>query len=182
MKQNKTMSTNKSLSEIRSTAVKVEVVSTCVWTHTAPHTSIDVFEGTLLFVRALLSCIAYNHDHKVISIFVTTRESGDWMYRRPLEANDLASLGVYQFFSEVPAMMARAFGIHSRGFFKLRNEDSREAMLNELTHIEVDFNQSIERGLTEYRNSIVSSDDKVVEQSSTIADAVDALNNTNQNS
>jgi hypothetical protein len=183
VKQNKTMSTNKSLSEIRTTAVKVEVVSTCVWSHTAPTTSIDTYEGTLLFVRALLSCIAYNHDAKFTSIFVTTRESGDWMYRRPLEANELLSLGVYQFFAEVPAMMARAFGIHSRGFFKLRNEDSREAMLNELTHIEVDFNQSIERGLMEYRSSIVSSNDKVVEQSSTAADVFDPIDDsTNQNS
>ena len=177
------MSTNKSLSEIRTNAVKVEIVSTCVWAHTEPHTTIDTFEGTLMFVRAMLSSIAYNHDAKVISIFVTTRESGDWMYRRPLEAKDLASLGVYQFFAEVPAMLAKAFGIHSRGFFKLRNEDSREAMLNELTHIEVDFNQSIERGLTEYRNSIVSSNDKVVEQSSTAADVFDPIDDsTNQNS
>jgi hypothetical protein len=148
VKQNKTMSTNKSLSEIRSNAVKVEVVSTCVWTHTAPHSSIDTFEGTLMFVRAMLSCIAYNHDAKVISVFVTTRESGDWMYRRPLEANDLMSLGVYQFFAEVPAMMARAFGLHSSGFFGNKSKDARDEQMLQLTRIEVDFNQSVERGLT----------------------------------
>ena len=166
---------NKSLLEIRTTAVKVEVVSTCVWSHTTPSTSIDTFEGTLMFLRALLSCIAYNHDSKVISIFVTTRESGDWMYRRPLEANDLLSLGVYQFFAEVPAMMAKAFGIHANGFFVCKSKERRDEQMQELTRIEVDFNQSIERGLSEYRNSIVSPSDKVAEHPSTIADAFDPI-------
>ncbi len=177
------MSNNQSLSEIRTTAVKVEVVSTCVWTHTAPHTTIDAYEGTLMFVRALLSCIAYNHDSKVISIFVTTRESGDWMYRRPMTANELLSLGVYQFFAEVPAMMAKAFGIHASGFFVSKSKERRDEQMQALTTIEVDFNQSIERGLSEYRSSIVSSNDKVVEQSSTAADAFDPIDDsTNQNS
>ncbi len=177
------MSLNKPLSEVRTTAVKVEVVSTCVWSHTTPHTSIDTYEGSLMFVRSLLACLSYIHDNKVISLFVTTREGGDWLYRRPLEANELLTLGVYQFFSEVPAMMAKAFGIHASGFFGLKSKERRDEQMQELTRIEVDFHQSIERGLSDYRSSIVSSNDKVVEQSSTAADAFDPIDDsTNQKS
>lgn len=177
------MSNNKSLSEIRSNAVKVEVVSTCVWNHTTPHTTIDTYEGSLMFVRSMMSCLSFIHDNKVISLFVTTREGGDWMYRRPLEANDLLSLAVYQFFFEVPAMMAKAFGLHYSGFFGLKSKERRDEQMHELTRIEVDFNQSVERGLTDYRNAIVSSNDKVVEPSSIAADSFDPIDDTkNQNS
>lgn len=163
---------NKSLKEVLATAIKVEVVSTCVWTHTAPYSSICEFTNSqeMMFVHALLHTAHNPSDFRIRTLYITTEEHG-WKHRQPLEANDLAALAAYQFVKEAPSALAKAIGIHAKGFFRFLNEDKQKQVMDELCHIEVDFNQHLENGIRQYRLETISDSDPKVEESSTAADA-----------
>lgn len=163
------MSLSKSLKDTVRTAVKVEVVSTCVWTHTAPYSSICEFTDSMMFVHALLHTASHPSDYRIRTLYITTEEHG-WKHRQPLEANDLAALAAYQFVKEFPSALAKVIGIHAKGFFRFLHEDKQKQVMDELCHIEVEFNQHIENGIRQYRLETVSDTDPKVEPSSTAAD------------
>lgn len=179
------MSLPNSLKEITATAIKVEVVSTCVWSHTAPYSSICEFTDSMMFVHALLHTASNPSEFRIRTLYVTTEEHG-WKHRFPIEGNDLVSLAAYQFVKDAPSALAKAIGIHAKGFFRFKSDEDQKRVMDELCRIEVDFNQSLENGVRQYRLETISDSDPKVEESSTAADVhqFDAIKyiDKNQNS
>jgi hypothetical protein len=176
------MSNIKSLSLTLQNAVKVEVVSSCVWTHTAPYASINTYEGETMFVSAALAVSKSNSEYTFTSIFVTTKEAGDWMHRFDITKHELIRLAAYQFVKGVPSLLAKAYGIHADGFARLKSDEAKEETRKMSGAFLLDFNGEVENGIREFRMESVSKDDPIVtiENSSTVADATDDI--TNQNS
>jgi hypothetical protein len=181
----KTMSLNKSLKEITATAVKVEVVSTCVWSHTAPYSTICEFTDSMMFVHALLHTAHSPLESRIRTLYITTDENG-WKHRFHIEGEDLVSLAAYQFVKDAPSALAKVLGIHALGFFRMKNEEEQKRVMDEMCRIEVSFNQNLDNGIRQYRMETISIDDPKVEESSTAADAhqFDAIKyiDKNQNS
>lgn len=175
------MSNIKSLAATIQNAVKVEVVSSCVWTHTAPYANINTYEGDTKFVNAAVAVAKSKSDYSFTSIFVTTKEAGDWMHRFDITKQELARLAAYEFVKSVPTMLAKAYGIHANGFARLKHEADNEETRKMGDAFLLDFNREVENGITEFRTESISKDDPIViENSSTVADATDDI--TNQNS
>lgn len=150
------MSNIKSLSVTLTNAVKVEVVSSCVWSHTAPYANIATYEGEMKFLSAALDVAKQKSEHIFTSIFVTTKENG-WMHRFDITKAELARLAAYEFVKCIPSMLAKAYGVHSNGFSQIVREDRKEDARKMLGAYELDFHHNIEVGITEFRNeSIVS--------------------------
>lgn len=168
------MSLPKSLKQVLATASKVEVVSTCVWTHTEPSVTICEFTGSLMFVHAALHSVSNPIESRIRTVFVTTTEH-NWNYRFPITASELGKVAAYQFVKEMPSMMSKTLGIHASGFFRMKEDRKQKEVMDDLCRIEVDFNQSIENGIREYRLESVSVNDPVIEESSTVADATDDI-------
>jgi len=176
------MSNLKSLSLTLQNAVKVEVVSSCVWTHTAPYANISSYEGEMKFVNAAIAIAKSNSQYAFTSIFVTTKESGDWMYRFDITKQELARLAAYEFVKVLPTMLAAVYGIHSNGFARLKSDTDNEDTRKMSEAFLMDFNRDFELGITEFRTESCSKNDPVIEQSSTVADSFDHINDTKQNS
>lgn len=175
------MSNIKSLSLTLRNAVKVEVVSSCVWTHTAPYANINTYEGELKFSYAALAMCKAKSEYTFTSIFVTTKESGDWMYRFDITKQELIRLASYEFVKCVPVMLAAAYGIHANGFSRLKTDENNEETRKMGEAFTMDFHRNSEIGISEFRHESCSpSDPVVIENSSTVADATDDI--TNQNS
>lgn len=175
------MSNIKSLSLTLRNAVKVEVVSSCVWTHTAPYANINTYEGEMKFVNAAISVAKSKSEYTFTSIFVTTKEAGDWMYRFDITKQELTRLAAYEFVKSLPTMLAKAYGIHANGFARLKNEADNEETRKMNDAFLLDFNREVENGITEFRHESCSPSDPIaIEESSTVADATDDI--TKQNS
>ena len=169
------MSNIKSLSVTLTNAVKVEVVSSCVWTHTTPYTNINTYEGETKFVSAAIAVAKQNSDNIFTTIFVTTKESGDWMHRFDITKHELARLAAYEFVKVLPKMFAVAYGIHADGFARLKSDTRNEESRKMTVAFTMDFNRQMEGGITEFRMESVSDSDPVVEESSTAADVVEDI-------
>lgn len=177
----KHMSNIKSLSATLTNAVKVEIVSSCVWSHTAPYSNINTYEGEMKFVNAAISVAKSKSEYTFTTIFVTTKESGDWMYRFDITKQELTRLAAYEFVKSLPTMLVKAYGIHANGFARFKNEADNEETRKMSDAFLLDFNREVENGITEFRNESCSPSDPIsIEESSTVADATDDL--TKQNS
>lgn len=165
------MSNIKSLSVTLTNAVKVEVVSSCVWTHTTPYTTINTYEGEVKFVSAAIAVARQNSENIFTTIFVTTKESGDWMHRFDITKHELARLAAYEFVKVLPKMLAVAYGIHADGFNRFKSETRKQEDNAKVDALLADFNRQMEVAITEFRTESVSDSDVVVEESSTAADA-----------
>ena len=178
------MSNIKSLAATIQNAVKVEVVSSCVWTHTAPYASINTYEGETMFVSAALAVSKSKSEYTFTSIFVTTKEAGDWMYRFDITKHELIRLAAYQFVKGIPSMLAKAYGIHANGFARLKSEADNEETRKMTDAFTMDFNGEVENGIREFRMESISKDDPIVNtiESSTVADSFDPIDDTKQNS
>lgn len=174
------MSNIKSLQSTLQHAVKVEVVSSCVWSHTEPYANIATYEGEAKFVNAALDVAKQKSEHIFTSIFVTTKEHG-WMHRFDATKAELTRLAAYEFVKSIPSMLAKAYGVHSNGFAQVTSDEKKEAARKMLGAYELDFHRHIELGITEFRNESCSKDDPIVE-SSTVADSFDSIDDTKQNS
>ncbi len=183
----KTMSNIKSLSLTLQNAVKVEVVSSCVWTHTAPYANINTYEGEMKFSTAAIAVAKQSTEHIFTTIFVTTKEAGDWMHRFDITKHELARLAAYEFVKLMPTLLAKAYGVHADGYIRLRTDSQRDATRKMSEAFELDFNREVESSISEFRNDSCSKNDPVVEESSTVADynqfdAIKYIDNTKQNS
>lgn len=177
------MSNIKSLSLTLQNAAKVEVVSSCVWSHTAPYANITTYEGDTKFINAAISVAKTNSEYTFTSIFVTTKEAGDWMYRFDITKHELARLAAYEFVKHLPKMLAAAYGINSNGFARFHSDEKKDETRKMLGAFELDFHGEIENGIREFRNESCSKNDPIViEESSTVADSFDPINDTKQNS
>lgn len=174
------MSNIKSLASTLTNAVKVEVVSSCVWSHAEPYANIYTYEGEMKFVEAAIAVAKQNSEHIFTSIFVTTKEHG-WMHRFDVTKAELIRLAAYEFVKCIPMMLAKAYGVHSSGFARVISDEKKEDARKMLGAYELDFHRHIELGITEFRNESCSKDDPIVE-SSTVADSFDPIDDTKQNS
>lgn len=170
----KHMSNIKSLSATLTNAVKVEIVSSCVWSHTAPYSNINTYEGETKFVSAAIALAKSKSEYTFTTIFVTTKEAGDWMYRFDITKHDLARLAAYEFVKVLPNLLAAAYGIHSKGFARLDNsEKSEDEVKAKAVAEQREFHQAFDIGITHFRTESCSKDDPIVTEAALPFDAIE---------
>lgn len=174
------MSNIKSLSHTLQHAVKVEVVSSCVWSHTEPYAHIFDFVSGDKFTKAALHVASMN-DYQFASIFVTTKDESGWSFRFDITKKELVRLAAYEFVKTLPARIAKVYGVHSSGFSRLKSDEFNAENAKMTEAFTMDFHREVEQGITEFRIESCSKDDPIVE-SSTAADSFDPIDDTKKNS
>jgi hypothetical protein len=170
-----------SINALHQSVTKVEVIRVLVSQHSKPSVSVSEFDSAQKFLEAASRLVRYTDSNIwAVDVLVTRKADGGWMVRESIDSVLFVKLLSWEMMSNTLASLTKVFHRHDDGIESCRR-DWEGNLKNVLSLEEQERNIRIAFDMAKHEwNTSDAIAAEVQSQSSTVADAFDALDNNEQ--